>query len=216
MGESLDMAKPPRSDRQSPMLDRATLRFYAETAQTYSASGASGANRNLAGFLEKLKPGSRILELGCGSGRDAEAMIAAGFKVEPTDGVAEIARAAQARLNRPVRIMPFDELDAVEVYDGIWASASLLHVPRGGLSDVLALIFKALKPGGLHFASYKTGNGAGRDEHGRYFNFPSRDELLELYRRSASWKTESVQEYSGDSFGGMQMPWIAITMRKSG
>jgi hypothetical protein len=78
-----------------------------------------------------------------------------------------IARKAEERLGRRVRMMRFDELDALEVYDAIWASASLLHVPRSSLPQILALIFKALKPGGLHFASYKGGDAEGRDRYGR-------------------------------------------------
>jgi hypothetical protein len=86
-------------------------------------------------------------------------MIAAGFDVDPTDGTPEIARKAEERLGRCVRVMRFDELDAREVYDAIWASASLLHVPRSSLPEILAFVFEALKPRGLHFASYK---GRGR------------------------------------------------------
>ncbi|MGV8997634.1 MAG: class I SAM-dependent methyltransferase [Parvibaculaceae bacterium] len=197
-----------------PPPDSATLRFYAETAETYSASGSGGTNRHLKSFLEKLKPGARILELGCGGGRDAEAMIAAGFIVDPTDGTAEIARTAETRLKRPVRVMRFDELDADNIYDAVWASASLLHVPREALPNILALIFKALKPDGLHFASYKSGDGEGRDGHGRYFNFPTRADLIGFYSQSAAWKIETVEERMGGNYDGERVPWIAVTARK--
>ena len=196
--------------------DEITLRFYAESAGTYTAAQSGGASRHLAPFLAKLKPAARILELGCGSGRDAEAMIAAGFDVDPTDGSAEMAKTAEARLKRPVRVMRFDELDADGTYDGVWANASLLHVPREDVPNILASIFKALKPAGLHFASYKSGDGEARDAHGRYFNFPSRSELLALYRQSADWQIETVEEQTGGSYGGEQVPWIAVTARKSG
>ena len=71
-----------------------------------------------------------------------------------------MAAKAEARLGRPVKVMRFDELSEVETYDAVWANASLLHVPRGALGDVLALVFAALKPNGLHFASYKAGGVA--------------------------------------------------------
>jgi SAM-dependent methyltransferase len=199
----------------TPTSDSATLRFYTEMAATYSASGPGGASRHLSSFLERLAPGARILELGCGGGRDAEAMIAAGFDVDPTDGTAEIARTAEARLKRPVRIMRFDELNAISAYDAVWANASLLHVPRDGLPDILALIFRALKPGGWHFASYKSGDGEGRDTYGRYFNFPTSEQLLALYHRSAEWKMETVETSLGGSYGGERVPWIALTARKA-
>ena len=74
-------------------------------------------------------------------------MIAAGFDVDPTDGTPEIVRIAEERLGRPVRVVHFDKLDALETYDAIWANASLLHVPRSFLPQILALVFQALKTG---------------------------------------------------------------------
>jgi SAM-dependent methyltransferase len=155
------------------------------------------------------------LELGCGGGRDAEAMIGAGFIVDPTDGTPDVARKAEERLGRSVRVMRFDELDVIEAYDAIWASASLLHVPRVCLPQILGLIFKALKPSGVHFASYKGGGVEGRDRYGRYFNYLSRDDVTEAYARSGRWDVLSVTEYLGGGYDGEQGPWIAITVRKT-
>jgi SAM-dependent methyltransferase len=197
-----------------PFDDKATLRFYAGKAETYVASGPGGVSRNLHVFMNKLMPGARILELGCGSGRDAEAMIKAGFDVEPTDGTPEIALKAEERLSREVRVMRFDDLDASEEYDAIWANASLLHVPRLALPHILGLIFKALKPAGLHFATYKTGGLEGRDDHGRYYNYLERDELLELYRTAAPWQVEDVLDYVEDGYMGKRSSWVAIAVRK--
>jgi SAM-dependent methyltransferase len=194
--------------------DKATLRFYAQKAETYVASGPGGATPRLHDFLKMLPPGARILELGCGSGRDAEAMIKAGFDVEPTDGTPEIAREAEARLSRRVRVMRFDELDANEEYDAVWAAASLLHVPRLALPHILGLIYRALKPDGLHFASYKAGGLEGRDDHGRYFNYLERAELLDFYRTAALWVVEEVVDSVEDGFLGKRSPWVAITVRK--
>jgi SAM-dependent methyltransferase len=201
----------PQSDQ-----DPGTLRFHAETAQVYIASGPGGVSRGLPSFLQKLQPGARILELGCGGGRDAEAMIAAGFDVDATDGTPEIARKAEERLGRKVRVMRFGELDAVSAYDAVWANASLLHVPRSLLPEILGRVFRALKPGGLHFASYKGGGSEGRDENGRYFNYLSRDELVEMYGRSAPWRVDSVLDYMGAGYEGKQGPWVAITAGRPG
>ncbi len=203
-------------DAQGVASDAATLRFYANEAPVYAASGQGSVSRWLAGFLALLPPGARILELGCGGGRDAEAMIAAGFEVDATDGTPEIARKAEERLGRPVRVLRFDEIDASERYDAVWASASLLHVPRDVLPQVLGSVFDALKPGGLHFASYKGGGTEGRDRFGRYFNYLSRQQVEDAYGRSASWEVISVTEYRGGGYDGRQGPWTAITVRRSG
>jgi SAM-dependent methyltransferase len=198
-------------------MDEATLQFYRERAEAYTASGAKGASRWLAGFLDLLPAGARILELGCGGGVDAAAMIAAGFDVDPVDGVPEIAAKAEARLRRPVRVMRFDALDAVDAYDAVWANASLLHVPRRDLPDVLARVRRALRPGGLHFATYKAGEAEGRDSFGRYFNYLSREEMLAAY--GAPWDVVRVNAYmgggfAGSGFAGGQGPWVSVVVRK--
>lgn len=197
-------------------LDPLTLQFYAKEAPVYTGSGKNGVSRHLQTFLEYLPKGAKVLELGCGGGRDAEAMLAAGFDVTPTDGIPEIAAQAEKRLKRPVQIMRFDELNATEEFDAVWANASLLHVPKAALADILRLIHKALVPNGLLFASYKAGEAEGRDRHGRYFNYPSRAELVETYHSSAAWETVSVVEHMGGGYDpGVLGKWIATTYRKS-
>ena len=194
--------------------DQATLDFYDREAPVYVASGTGGVSRWLDGFMAALPAGARVLELGCGGGRDAEAMLARGFDVHPTDGTAVMAAKAADRLGRPVTVMRFDQLAEVEAYDAAWCHASLLHVPRDDLGDVLALVFRALRPGGLHFANYKAGGVAGRDVRGRYFNYPDRAALIDAYAASGAWEIESLVDYVGGGFDGGAGPWLAITARR--
>ena len=70
-----------------------------------------------------------ILDFGCGSGRDTKAFLDAGFRVDATDGSAELCALASSYTGIRVRQMLFNELDAVDQYDGIWACASILHLP---------------------------------------------------------------------------------------
>lgn len=197
--------------------DEATLHFYADHVPTYSASGPGGASRHLGLFLRALHPGSRILELGCGGGRDAQAMIAAGHDVDATDAAPAIARQAEALLGRSVRVMRFDELEAEHAYDAVWANAALLHVPRCGLAAILARVHRALRPGGLHYASFKAGEGEGRDRHGRYFNYPDRDALLAAYETAGRWRVEFIKEYVGGGYDpGATGFWLAIMVRRVG
>ena len=197
-----------------PTSDSATLNFYNSTAEVYTSSGPGGTNRRLADFLSRLPAKAHVLDLGCGGGRDAERMIAEGFNVDPTDGSPAIAQTAAMRLGRPVRTLQFGELDAACIYDAIWASASLLHVPRQALPDVLRRVWQALKPNGLHFASYKVGETEGRDGHGRYFNYLSRDQLLSAYHKLGRWDVVQIDEYTGGGYEGQQGPWISIIARR--
>lgn len=194
--------------------DRATLAFYASEAAVYATGGDQAPSPHLADFLAGLPAGARILELGCGGGRDSAAMIAAGFAVEPSDGCPEMAAQAERRLGRPVRVMRFAELDAEERYDGVWANAALLHVPRANLAGVLARIRRALVPGGLFAASYKGGGGEGRDRLGRYFNFPDRDWLREAYDRAGDWASIDIVSRRGGGYDGVERDWHLVTVRK--
>lgn len=198
------------------MADDQTLRFYADNAETYAAHQRRGPQAHLRAFLDRLPPGARILELGTGGGDDAATMIAEGFDLHPTDASPELAAQAQARLGRPVRVMRFDELDEHEAYDAVWACACLLHAPRAELTGDLARIHDALRPGGLFVASFKAGNGEGRDGFGRYYNYPDRTTLEGQYAAAAPWGELSLAERQGSGYDNQPTLWYWVTARKAG
>jgi SAM-dependent methyltransferase len=105
-------------------VDDDTLCFYRRNAEAY-AGWVKAPSTRLKGFLTLLPPGGSILELGCGAGNHCAEMLAAGFSVRATDGSPEMAEIASRRLGRAVDTMRFDELDAHDAYDGVWASACL-------------------------------------------------------------------------------------------
>lgn len=194
--------------------DAATLAFYAREAPDYIASGPGGVSRHLHAFLKLVPPGGKVLELGCGGGRDSAEMLKLGFDVLPTDGVPEMARKAEERLGIPVQVMLFHELERVNEFDAVWAHASLLHAPLDALPGILSRIYRALKPGGHHFASYKAGGASGRDRLRRYYNYVSREQLIESYQSSGDWSILKIDEYEGSGYEGRQSPWLAITASK--
>lgn len=196
--------------------DQPTLDFYAGQASHYLGFRPDDVSRELPDFLALLPAGARILELGCGGGNDAQHMIAQGFAVDPTDGVAAMAAEAEAKLGRAVRVMRFDELDVNEAYDAVIANASLLHVPANNLPGILARIWRALRPGGWHLATYKTDDDAGYDEHGRYYNYLSRADAEIHYRAAGEWAAMGYEEYQGAGHFGAPAKWLKITARKKG
>ena len=129
-------------------MDEATLQFYRGNAEAYAGREITSRQARLTAFLARLPPGAAILELGCGAGGDTAEMLARGFNVRPTDGSPEMADVASRRLGRTVETLLFHDLDDVEAYEGVWANACLLHVPRNELADILRLIWRALKPAG--------------------------------------------------------------------
>ena len=132
-----------------------------------------------------------------------------------TDGSPEMVAVAARRLNHPVEAMLFHELDQHEAYDGVWASACLLHVPRHELASILVRIHRALKPDGLFYASYKVGDVDGRDSLGRYYNYPSPEWLATTYAASGGWEQIQSDTSVIKSFDDAPATMLHIVVRKA-
>ncbi len=192
-------------------IDPATYDFYTARAPHHTHGFAGNHSPPLNAFLDRLEPGARILELGCGSGQDSAHMRTRGFAIDATDGVPAVVCRANERFDLGARVMRFDELAVSEAYDAVWAHACLLHCPRAQLPAVLAAIHAALREGGLHFASYKLGTGEGRDLLGRLHNFPTADWLIARYAEAGFALIES-RIYAGKASDGTQRDWIDLTV----
>ncbi|MGO4705808.1 class I SAM-dependent methyltransferase [Microvirga sp. 2MCAF38] len=191
-----------------------TLDFYASEAHAYATRQRLAEKAILDAFLKHVPERGSILELGCGGGQDSEAMIAAGYDVHPTDGSPELAREAERRLGRPVKVLRFEDLDETDAYDGVFAHACLLHVPRADLGAIIARIHKALKPGGVFFASFKAGEQEGLDAFGRFFNYPSKDWLRSVYE-ALEWQSLAINETIGGGYDGRRTDWLHVTAVKA-
>lgn len=137
------------------------ISWYEQNAVKYS-EGADKCNprSDMSAFLSTLKPGARILDAGCGNGRDMLEMINQGFRVEGFDASAEMCRLAEEKTGGrgAVRHMRFsDYQDEPDSWDGIWAMASLVHVSPEDLADTVSALRASLKPGGTLFAALKAG-----------------------------------------------------------
>lgn len=119
-------------------------------------------------FLQHVPAGGHILDAGCGSGRDTAAFINAGYRVTAFDASEEMVRRAIEHSRVPVIQMTFDDVSWREEFDGIWACASLLHVPKVELGMAMAKLAKAIRPQGVLYGSFKYGAGEVVRE-GRHF-----------------------------------------------
>jgi 2-polyprenyl-3-methyl-5-hydroxy-6-metoxy-1,4-benzoquinol methylase len=108
-------------------------------------------------FLANVPPGGHILDAGCGSGRDARAFAEAGYQVTAFDASAEMVNRAAAYTGLDVSHMTFADMTWAEEFDGIWACATLLHVPRDELGSTFARFARALRRGGAWYLSVKHG-----------------------------------------------------------
>lgn len=195
-------------------MDDKTQDFYRERGADWAAHLPHEWSPQLDPFLDRLNPGARILELGCGDGRDAARMIERGFNIHPSDGVHEMARMASERLNRKVTVLPFDQLAEDQAYDAVWAHASLLHVARDALPDVLRRVYRALRLGGFHFANFKGGEAGARDKFGRYYNYLSNEGLHKAYERAGHWTLLEFASAEGGSFDGQRLIWHDVISQR--
>lgn len=191
-----------------------TLDYYDQAPEAFAAGTRTADMLDTRSrFFAHLPPKGIILDFGCGSGRDTKAFLNAGFRVDATDGSAELCALASSYIGIRVRQMLFNELDAVERYDGIWACASILHLPRTELADVLGKIETALKPGGVLYTSFKYGNYEGM-RSGRYFTDFTEESLKAFWGSATSmqifdlWITRDVRP------GREEEQWINLLAKR--
>lgn len=149
------------------MQDLITLKYYNNKAEQFYDSTVSvnfADTQNI--FLSKLAKGSAILDFGCGSGRDTKYFLSQGHHGEAIDGSLELCKLASKYTGIQVRHMLFQELSASNKYDGIWACASILHLPWSELTDVMRKMQAALKANGIIYTSFKYGTFSG-ERNGR-------------------------------------------------
>lgn len=157
--------------------------YYRQNAQRFFTDTASVDMSALyPPFVKCLPPGARILDAGCGSGRDVKAFSEMGFDVEAFDASVELVELARQLSGKPVAQMRFQDVDMVERYDGIWCCASLLHVSEAELPGVMTKLAMALKHGGVGYLSFKHGRGE-REKDGRRFTDMDRAGLQKLVER---------------------------------
>lgn len=199
-----------------------TVAAYDADAARYR-EGSRGLADAVAGrrarFVEALGGSGRVLEIGSGPGRDALALEEAGLSVRRTDVSAAFVELLHADGHAADVVDPLhDDLDDPlrpgTPYDGVWASASLLHVARADLPLVLARLAAATRPGGLLHLAVKEGAGDGWSTHGsvtapRRFTYWTRAELGPV-AEAAGW--EAVAWHGGAGQRGER--WIELLGRR--
>ncbi|MEM8795157.1 MAG: class I SAM-dependent methyltransferase [Pseudomonadota bacterium] len=194
------------------MVDRKTIEAYDLRVGEYAALVAQQNEKSdpaLLRFIEKLKKGYHVLDLGCGPGHAAHTMKNHGLVVDAVDASPEMVKLANETYGVGARVMLFAELEAVAHYDGVWANFSLLHAPISEFSDHLAAIRTSLKTGGWFHIAMKSGEGEKRDSLNRLYAYYTHDDLADRLEVAGF---EIKEEASGELRGltGDLETWIAI------
>lgn len=192
-----------------------TLSYYDDNATKFVEGTV---NVDMGEFYQKFLPllpkhGS-ILDAGCGSGRDTKYFLEQGYKVVAFDYSPEIVKIASEYTNHEIRLLSFSDVSFEEQFDGIWACASLLHVPSDDMPDTLQKLVRALKGNGIIYTSFKYGEEE-LVRSDRFFNDymeASFDKLLltipnlEVVKY---WKTSDLRPGREDE------QWLNVLLRKS-
>ncbi|WP_083258583.1 DUF1801 domain-containing protein [Cellulosilyticum sp. I15G10I2] len=190
--------------------------YYNNNAKEFF-DGTVNANmsEHYTAFLGKLPQGAHILDAGCGSGRDSLNFKKLGYQVTAIDASSELCKMAKDYIGQEVLQLRFQDITFEKCFDGIWACASLLHVPSTELRSVIGKLTKALKPGGILFATFKHGTFEG-ERNGRYFHDLTEEKAIELFtsegiKLEEMWITKDVRPERVDEFW---LNIIATNIRK--
>lgn len=194
--------------------DKRTLDYYNSKAKDFASGTVNVAFTEIQDiFLKYIPDGGKILDFGCGSGRDTKYFLSKGYEVDATDGSEELCKIASEYAGVQVKQMLFEELDKVEVYDGIWACASILHVEKKQLPDIMKKIAIATKTGGVVYASFKHGDFEGV-RNGRFFTYLTEESFGEILKSVPElvieklWISADVRAERGEE------RWLNIVLRK--
>lgn len=190
-----------------------SIEYYNQNASDYFERTVDiDLQENWDRFTELLPEGGNVLDLGCGSGRDSEYFISRGFDVTAMDASEEMCDLASIHIGQDVLKLTFDEIDFDEVFDGIWACASLLHVPANHMDVIMDKVVKSLKNKGVLFMSFYYGDYEG-ERNGRYYTDYRTKAIKELIARHDELELIEVwkDEVSGPDY---DKTWICVLARK--
>jgi len=168
---------------------------------------------NLDIFMNMIESGGKVLDLGCGTGSASLELSKRGFLPFPVDASLEMIKVAEALLKIKARKISFDEIDEHNFYHAIWANFSLLHITKNKFSDILKILFSALKEKGILFFSLKRGVGESRDKLGRFYSYYEKSEV-EKYLEKATFQTKRYTEGYSVGLAGDKESWMGFFCEK--
>lgn len=185
------------------MADRRTIESYEADAERYATDARNARLTDVyALFASRLPAPARILDAGCGSGRDVAHLETMGYNVVGMDQSLQLLRIARRSLRAEAALVcgdlerpPF----GLGSFDGVWAVASLLHVRRRRVVPTVEAVAAAVRPGGWLLTSMKLGSGSRRDPNGRLVNRYSETQWSDVLHRAGWCEAEQRRCWVGDS-----------------
>ena len=192
-----------------------TLDYYNKNSEEYFNSTLNVDMTNTyKEFLKLVPEGGKILDLGCGSGRDSMNFIKLGYEVTAVDGSKELAKKASVLLGKEVIVSTFEELELKEKFHGIWACASLLHIKREDLKIVLNNLYNNLEDNGVFYMSFKYGEKEYVDDKNRYFNCFTDESIISFINENTKYNILGLY-ITEDKLGRVnEVKWVNLICNK--
>jgi SAM-dependent methyltransferase len=193
-----------------------TLKYYNQHAEDFFVGTRNhDVSQNIMSLLHYIEVGPpfKILDFGCGPGRDLKVFAQMGHIATGLDGCKRFAAMAGDYSHCEVWQQDFLKLDLpVKYFDGVFANASLFHVPRQTLPRILRELHTTLKPGAVLFSSNPHGHNEEGWNHGRYGVYYNLDTWRHFM--SDAGFTELIHYYRPDNLPREQQPWLASVWRR--
>ena len=192
-----------------------TLDYYNKNSEEYFNSTLNVDMTNTyKAFLKLLPKGGKILDLGCGSGRDSMNFMKLGYEVIAVDGAKKLAKKASVLLGKEVIVSTFEELELKEKFHGIWACASLLHIKREDLKTVLNNLYNNLEDNGVFYMSFKYGEKEYVDDKNRYFNCFTDESIISFINENTKYNILGLY-ITEDKLGRVnEVKWLNLICNK--
>lgn len=201
--------------------DNKTTEAYNKIAQEYNQRNYNHFWDNEYDYFKSILPGNKVVDLGCGGGRDGERFVQDGFDYLGIDGSEAMLQIASQRVaGGQLRLMDLRDLDLpVESFDGFWASASLLHFSKKEIPNILKSFYDLLKFNGVGFISVKERKVMDEgfikeDKCGgieRYFSFFTENEMINFLEEANFTVIKNGQCFENDKD---ETEWLYFFVRK--
>lgn len=190
---------------------RKTLAYYNDNAQAFMDNTFDIDMMETINIFAKTIPfQGKVLDVGCGSGRDTQQFLKLGFDVTAFDISEKLALLASEKINHPVLHMDMNDMPWENEFDGVWALASLLHLEKIDIPNAIEKCLKTLKENGVFFTSFKMGKGEAVDDKGRHFSYFTIEELTHLLGELPNVANFKVQQSATKDALGRDVNWINL------
>lgn len=193
-----------------------TFRFYETHADSLiKKSRLPNGSEWTEPFVSLLFPHAHILDAGCGAGYASQYFIQQGFTITAFDGSEALVRFSSKLIQQPVHHLKYEDLTFENEFDGIWACASLLHVPQSHMQQVVHRLSIALKMGGIFYTNFVYGE-AQTSRNGLLFNDYTEDKFQAVLADEKSlqllrmWKSPDLPPARPNR------KWLHVLVQKTG